>query len=75
MNLYKIKTPLLNLLVTLIMLLSLTSLKAQKKKLIKPEEYGRWELLRNNTISKDGNWSSYQIDKVNKDKTTFSVQH
>ena len=71
MNLYKIKTPLLNLLMILIMLLSLTSLKAQRKKLIKPEEYGRWELLRNNTISKDGNWSSYQIDKVNKDKTTF----
>ena len=71
MNLYKIKTPLLNLLVTLMLLLSFTSLKAQKKKLIKPEEYGKWELLRNNAISKDGNWSSYQIDKVNKDKTTF----
>ena len=71
MNLYKINPPLLNLQVTLMLLLSFTSLKAQKKKLIKPEEYGKWELLRNNAISKDGNWSSYQIDKVNKDKTTF----
>jgi len=71
MNLFKTKNPLFDLLMILIMIISVTSLEAQQKKLITPEEYGKWELLRNTAISKDGNWSSYQIDKVNKDKTTF----
>lgn len=71
MNLYKIKNPLLALLVMLTMMLSVNYLEAQQKKLITPEDYGQWESLRNTAISKDGNWSSYQVDKVNKDKTTF----
>lgn len=71
MNLYKVKSPLLTLLVILTLLLSVNCLEAQQKKLITPEDYGKWESLRNTTISKDGNWASYQVDQGNKDKTTF----
>jgi|TARA_B110000967_G_scaffold210022_1_gene269633 2-iminobutanoate/2-iminopropanoate deaminase len=57
------------------MMLSVTPLLAQQKKLIPIEEYGKWEYLRGAAISKNGNWSSYQIDKVNKDKTTLNLKY
>jgi dipeptidyl aminopeptidase/acylaminoacyl peptidase len=71
MNQNKIKKPLLALLVILTTILFVNCLEAQQKKKITPEEYGKWEILRNTSISKDGNWSSYQVDQINKDKTTF----
>ena len=69
MNLNKIKC--FTLFVISSMMLSVTPILAQQKKLIPTEEYGKWEYLKGTSISKNGNWSSYQIDKVNKDKTTF----
>ncbi|MFK7923906.1 MAG: prolyl oligopeptidase family serine peptidase [Bacteroidia bacterium] len=71
MNLYKTKSLFHTLLVILTLFLSVNSLIAQQKKLIRPEDYGKWEILRNAEVSKDGKWSSYQIDNIDKDKTTF----
>lgn len=71
MNLTKTKNPFLNLSIILIITLFVSNLQAQKKKFITSDDYEKWELLRTTAISKDGNWSSYQIDKVNNDKTTF----
>ncbi len=71
MNLLKIKTPLLALSTILATALSINQMEAQQRKLITPEDYGKWEVLRGTEISKDGNWSSYQVDNVDKDKTTF----
>ncbi|MGK0453823.1 MAG: hypothetical protein ACJAYY_001290 [Paraglaciecola sp.] len=68
------KTKCFTLFVNSSMMLSVTPLLAQKKKLISIEEYGKWEYLRGTAISKNGNWSSYQIDKVNKDKTTLNLK-
>jgi dipeptidyl aminopeptidase/acylaminoacyl peptidase len=45
------------------------SAQGQVKKLISPEDFGQWEMLRNYSLSEDGKWISYQVDNVNKDKT------
>ena len=50
MNLYKIKSPLLTLLVILTLMFSVNCLEAQQKKLITTVEFGKWELLRNTSL-------------------------
>ncbi|WP_027076659.1 S9 family peptidase [Maribacter antarcticus] len=71
MNLNKTKRLLISLFAISTIVLFVNSLEAQEKKLITPEEYGKWELLESSAISKDGKWSSYQVDKMNKDRTTI----
>lgn len=44
----------------LIVLLSATSVFAQKQKL-EPKDYGQWQRINNTQLSPNGNWFAYNI--------------
>lgn len=55
-----------------ILLLSISTANAQKKKLT-PKDYGQWQRIRNTSLSPNGNWFAYTIDLVDNDEDGWLV--